>query len=355
MRWRVIAALVFTGLTVLASHWPTSWQPLLNTYYGEQFYPAIQDILRRLPAPSNFALADALWVALPLALLIRLGWLLRRQKLRRLPMALVIVWLWGSLFCFLLMLMWGLNYQRPSLYQTLLDQGFSRQLNAKNWQFAIAQTNAVVAKLPTDLDLCQPQINLNPDRPGALAHSAMALAELPANPPRRVRESAWSFYYRGIGLAGVYVPFTGEPTYNRFLYPLAKPFTMTHEYMHWAGLAFEYDADIVAYWSLWLAPDPVWQYSAWLAWWRGINAPAALRELLPPAMQQTLQCYQDYQRQQPRWKIADWHWRIYEQNLKAQGVKEGLKSYAMGEALALTSYQDWLLQKQKRFDKPLSP
>ncbi len=350
MRWRLIAALITTGLSLLLMNWPERWQALLDRFYGGVIYPWIQQTLRLLPEPQSFALIDALLLIVPLALLIRIAWQLRRQPLRRLPGAVVIVWLWLSSIYLIMMLTWGLNYHRPSLYQDLLDDGFTRNLQDNHWQFALEQTHKTAENLPENFNYCEPVVDINPDRPSAFAHSAMAFANLPTSPPRRVKDSAWSFYYRGISVAGVYMPFTGEPTYNRFSFPMSKPFVMTHEYMHWAGYAREYDADILAYWSLWLSPDPIWQYSAWLEWWRGVGAPKTVREQLNPDVQKTLTCYAQFQQQNPPWAIAKWHWQLYEQNLKAQGVPEGLKSYAMGESLALTSYQNWLLAKRQRYE-----
>ncbi|MEJ2041735.1 MAG: DUF3810 family protein [Reinekea sp.] len=350
MPWRLFAAVLFTGLSILFSHWPQAWQNVLERLYGGVIYPEIQRSLQHLPILANVALADLLWVVIPVLFVIRLAWLLRKHKVRRLPNALLIAWLWASGFYVLIMLMWGLNYHRPSLYQSLLAQGFTRQLQDEQWQFALSQTQVTLNNLPGDFNYCPADISLNPNRPAAFVHSAMALADMPTSPARTVQSSAWSFYYRGIGLAGVYIPLTGEPTYNRYLFPLAKPFTMMHEYAHWTGSAPEYDADIIAYWSSWMAPDPLWQYSAWLAWWREINAPANVVDQLDDRVKQSLTCYADYQRQQKRWKIADLHWRVYQQTLKSQGIQEGLRSYSMGESLALTSYQRWLLVKQHLYD-----
>jgi hypothetical protein len=129
---------------------------------------------------------------------------------------------------------------------------------------------------------------------------------------------------------------------------MAQPFIQLHEYAHFAGYALEQDADIIAYWSGWLSPDPVWQYSAWLEFWMSVKAPSEVYQQLSNAIIDDMKCYQDFLTSQPRWSINTLAWKVYEVHLKSQGVTEGLGSYQLGEAMALTSYQNWLQPKSLR-------
>lgn len=346
MRWRLGLILLCLALNVLLTHWPAGWQPVLETVYGEQLYPRVQSALSGLPQPRYFALADLLWLAVPLVLFIRLLILWRRNLIRRFTMIGLESLLWANLLYLLMMLSWGLNYQRPTLYAHLQNQGFTTRLVEGHWQFALDQTRQALTALPDSYRLCTTGLFYPPERPSAFMHSAMAIANLTPAGSRRVQMSAWSPVYTRLGIAGVYIPFTGEPTVNRALFNPSLPFVMTHEVAHWVGYAHEYDADILAYWSLWQAPDPQWAISAWLVWWHEINAPDAIQEQLPVALQNGLTCYRDHLRSQPRWRIQKGLWQVYEANLNNQGVQGGLKSYSMGEAMALSSYQDWLIRKQ---------
>ena len=349
MRWRIGLTLIFIILGVVLTQWPEAWQGFSDVVYVGHAYPAIQSLLLRLPSLHNVALADVLWLLIPALFILRVWWLWRKNLVRRWLTALAETALWLSTGYLLLMLLWGMNYHREPLYHQLQAQGFTTQLRDGHWQFAITETKRVLDRLPAEFDPCTSvDASFHPDRPAAFALSASALANLPSAPSRSVTASAWSPLYTRLSTAGVYIPFTGEPTFNRDLFDAAKPFVMTHEYSHWAGYAREYDADILAYWSLWLSPDPIWQFSAWLEWWMSIRAPDAIKQQLPALLTNTMACYAEHLSAQPRWNIRHLFWRAYEVNLKNQGVPEGLKSYAMGEAMALSSYQDWLYKKSQR-------
>jgi hypothetical protein len=349
MRWRLGLTLIITVISILLTNWPINWQPFLEVAYGEQLYPAIQKILSYTPSFDAFATSDILWVLVPTLFIIRIVLLLRQNLIKRTLNIVIEAALWASTGYFLMMLLWGMNYHREPLYAHLKQQGFTTNLVSGHWQFAVNETEKVLAELPADFDFCpQGSQQFSQDRPSAFAHSAMALANLRVAPPRSVIPSAWSSVLTRLGTAGVYIPFTGEPTISSKIFEHSKPFVMTHEYGHWAGYAREYDADILGYWSLWLSPDPIWQYSAWLVWWSEIAAPREYYNAMPTKFKKGIDCYIDHIRQQPRWEVRKLFWRVYESNLKNQGISEGLKSYKMGESMALTSYQDWLHKKANR-------
>lgn len=79
MRWRLILIVLFSLASALLLNWPESWRPLLDEYYGGYVYPTVQQLLSSLPTPRGFALADTLWLAIPLLLLLRLLFMAGRQ------------------------------------------------------------------------------------------------------------------------------------------------------------------------------------------------------------------------------------------------------------------------------------
>ena len=349
MRWRLGLLIILTAISVFLTKWPAAWQPFLEVVYGEHLYPALQSLFLALPNPKRLLVADFIGFAVLFLLILRLTWLVRKNLIRRWLNATFEVLLWVSFGYLLFMLSWGMNYHRQPLYSHLKNQGFTTNLSDGHWQFALAETEKTLAKLPVDFDYCgQTKEFYAYDRPAAFTLSAMALANLSSVPSRSVKPSTWSWLYTRLGVAGVYNPFTGEPTFNNEVFHLAKPFVMTHEFAHWVRYAHEYDADILAYWSLWMSPDPVWQYSAWLEWWMEVAAPQTYYNQMSAPLKQGIACYVDYLKQQPRWQIRHSLWQVYEMNLTNQGIHEGLKTYKMGEAMALSSYQDWLFKKRNR-------
>lgn len=349
---RVFWTLVWLALSILFTLWPKSWQPFLEKYYGDYIYPSIQFVLTKIPTPNSYALGDFLWIIVPVALLFRLGWLVRlyKDKSRRKTNAILFseMILWLSFGYFIFMFLWGLNYHRESLYQKLKQQGYASVLTHEQWNFAREQTQITLDSLPETFDVCSEEAFSFPlGQPAALAHSAMAQADVEGWKAKKIKFSRWSKIYQKLAVAGVYLPVTGEPTVSAELFPTIQPFTALHEFAHWAGYAHETDADILAYWSAWSAPEPQWQYSGWLVWWAEADIPSDIDANLPITLKQGLMCLETFEKSQSRWAIRRLVWKLYNFNLKTQGIKQGILSYSLGEGAALNAYQQWLYPKRE--------
>jgi hypothetical protein len=66
-----------------------------------------------------------------------------------------------------------------------------------------------------------------------------------------------------VGLAGIYVPFTGEAIVNADTLDAHLPFSLCHEMAHRMGFAPEDEANYVAFLATSASSDPVYQYSAY--------------------------------------------------------------------------------------------
>jgi hypothetical protein len=66
-----------------------------------------------------------------------------------------------------------------------------------------------------------------------------------------------------LGISGVYLPFTAEPTYNADVPDFQLPFTIAHEMAHQRGVARESEANFVAYVVCVNSRDPFVRYSGY--------------------------------------------------------------------------------------------
>jgi hypothetical protein len=66
-----------------------------------------------------------------------------------------------------------------------------------------------------------------------------------------------------LGIAGIFIPFTGEPLVNTGPTNWQLPFTSAHEAAHLRGWAREDEANFLAFWVLHDDADPAMAYSAW--------------------------------------------------------------------------------------------
>ncbi len=161
------------------------------------------------------------------------------------------------------MLVFGLNYQRPPLVETLgYDQ---RHANADELD---AMTRAVVEGVNRNYDEAHAEGYAVPDTARVfeiLEESYAREAELSSfvtegfGPPKPVY---FSDALTRLGISGVYFPFTGEPNFNADAREFERPFSIAHEMAHQRGFARESEANFVAFLVCTHAADPFVRYLA---------------------------------------------------------------------------------------------
>ncbi len=138
-----------------------------------------------------------------------------------------------------------------------------------------------------------------------------------------------------LGLSGVFVPFTGEPTVNGLIPDASLPFTACHEIAHQMGYAREDEASFVGFLACKRHPDPDYRYSGYLAAARYVLA--ALREVSPEEHSALLERFRPEVRRDLAALRAFWEryespveeigTRVNDLYLKAQGQATGTRSY----------------------------
>ncbi len=138
-----------------------------------------------------------------------------------------------------------------------------------------------------------------------------------------------------IRTSGIYIPHVFEGHVDGGLYQVQWPFTIAHEMSHGYGITHESDCNFFAYLACLEIDEPLYQYSASLAYWRYLayqlrSMDNELYELIRSRLDDSVEAdlsqirkhivrYPDLM---PKYRNI-----IYDNYLKTHGVASGIKSY----------------------------
>ncbi len=160
----------------------------------------------------------------------------------------------GALYA-VFVLVWGLNYARPRLEPRLglPTGGIEMAEIARIARRVAAETTAAhrAAGLPEDAVSENPLDLAALSREIDAAYDALDLPGAPA-PGRAVpvKPAAFSGIMSRLGISGIFVPFTGEPTVNTEPPDVAVAFTAAHEKAHQRAITHEGEASFAAWLAL---------------------------------------------------------------------------------------------------------
>ena len=343
------AALALQGLAGFAPG-------LVERYYSRGLFPFIA----RAFTPARFAsfsLAEALLVLLLSAVALWLAWLVRRLYGRRGQARAVLLsalktLLWAAgLGLALFTLVFGLNYRRQPLSETLQ---FERRDPSPAEIEAISR--AVVDGVNRNYDESSPGVEggrgsllpLSRAELYAVLEAAYRAEPLTGGasgagvPPKPV-------YFSGLmsrmGFSGTYSPFTGEPNYNALQPDFDLPFSVAHEMAHQRGFAREDEANFVAFLVCTKASHPYVRYSGYLGALRVLGlllrvAPERYRDVVaalgegPRAdLRARAQFWARYSG-----RLANFGQGMNHVYLKVNGVRSGVRNYNEASALIVGYY-----------------
>jgi hypothetical protein len=161
------------------------------------------------------------------------------------------------------MIMWGLNYERPSV---AVDFG----LDMKEVQ--VHDLQSLYLKLIELANVTRGEVSESDN--GIFVASRMSSVALGFNVLQskygvfggqygRYKEIATSDALSHAQIAGIYGVFTGEPNVNVHLPDVARLFTVAHESAHQRGVAHEDETNFVAFMACLLHPDVEYRYSGY--------------------------------------------------------------------------------------------
>lgn len=251
---------------------------VVEATYAAGVYPKIAATLGLASGLWQRSLAELLAPVLSLAVV----WLLVRAARRTSPGAgrtrraalRVVLTAWGLLgaVAWAFLLLWGLNYARPPLSHRLaldlegidatevLDLG--RRLGARAAALrAETPTAGGAVDEPLHLALSFDELDAELDR--ALRRLRLPGDRMGAEPaPAKPLLSSPLFAY--LGISGIYVPFTAEPSVNRLVPDASLPVVVAHEKAHQHGITDEGEANLVGVLACLAARSPQVRYAGYL-------------------------------------------------------------------------------------------
>lgn len=244
----------------------------------------------------------------------------------------------GAIFFF--MFLWGFNYARLSLEEktglNVTPLSLEELKQEADEVLAIAAQRRAAIPNVTDSALTAN------DLPGNLENEMRLNLEVALRNQGysglgevRCRMIEPKGFMRGLGIQGIYNPFTGEGNVDAAADPRNLPFTMAHEMAHGYGFTDEGTCNYLAFQACIASDDPYIQYCAWEVLLRYLRS--ELRELdydyyeaflakMPVGIQADRRHTIQLAEQHPMW-FENFSRGVNDLYLKTQGVEEGTKSY----------------------------
>lgn len=342
----VIMVPVMVLLSLLSKRYPQ----VLETYYSSSLNKAFISLLSRFTGLVPVSIGEVLFVAFVVFVALRVLSLLYsilaggfRRKLYR------TVVFFSALYV-LFMGFWGLNYNRVSVREMA---GLTKTLYTKEELYAMNKALIVrVNDLRKAVTENREGVMVVDGSRDSVLRRAKAAYDLTEDIgaldgtygiPKPIGLSDYMLY---TGITGIYMPFTGEANINVSVPDLLLPATVLHEMAHQRGIAYEDEANYVAYHVAANHPDADFRYSGALL---GLmNAMNALRSMDQDLFEELAKGYSDGLRRDlvaynDFWKdyegqVEETATRINDGYLKGNGQVDGVRSYGMMVDLLLERY-----------------
>ena len=360
----LILGLSLLPLTLVLQELAFRYPETTESVYGRWIYPKIAFLLSRVNTLATFSLAEGISI---LCIIFALIWTVKailkmRQArhvalFRRLLRAAATVWIMCGIAAVTFLFLWGFNYARPSL---------AERLNLSVTEVE-AQEVLLVGKLSAEMaSSLHCALDIPPDRPTTLPIDLATLNDVidrrlraialpddsiqyPTSPVKKLFISRALCY---MGISGIFVPFTGEPSMNALVPDVTIPLVVAHEKAHQRGITNEGEANLAAFLACAGANEyPYLRYSAYLlSAARLIGAASVylpeeartLSKLLQAGPRSDLDGIREFwdRYEGPLTKMAE---RANDTYLRSQRVPDGVESYGQVTLLLVA------LHRQGRF------
>jgi Protein of unknown function (DUF3810) len=258
-----------------------------------------------------------------------------------------LTWIFGIVYLIFL-LFWGLNFRRLPIAETWdleirptnsgelqaigarivegINQNYKAASEGQNWERA------------STLPLARPRLN-------QVIEDSFQKTDLLQEASQGGLGQPKPFYLSRflsmLGLSGVYVPFSGEPTINELIPPAELPFVIANQKAHQRGYAREDEANFIAYVVCINAEDPYVRYSGFL---HGVKVLAAIeradsgryRDMVAPGPSADLDTGRQFYSGSTKIKGASD--KVLQAYLRFNGVSNGIESYDQDIPLIIGYY-----------------
>jgi len=245
--------------------WLASHPEWVETYYSNSVYPWISQFFRSLFGWVPFSVGEIIYsilIFLGIRYLIRKREKIKAQPLAFLRNALMVL----SVFYFTFHIVWGLNYYRKPLSETLdISDSISAAEIKKLTEALVIKTNALHYQITADSTvMVQVPYTRNEIIEKTISSYNALDAQMPflAYPRPNIKKSMFSIMSSYMGIGGYLNPFTNEAQVNRKTPVFRFPVVAGHEIGHQIGYSAENETNLIGYLVTAKNEDIYFQYSA---------------------------------------------------------------------------------------------
>ncbi len=323
----------------------------VEKYYSLGFYPILSKVSRYLFGWIPFSIGDVYYV---LITIMALRWIYKNfYRLRFEPFRVLLdVTATISIVYFMFHALWGFNYYRLPLHQSLhLESDYTyEELLATTHRF-IEKSNALHRQLgyadSVKIDLPYSQKEMFKMTMGGYRNLEKEFPKL-AYKPRSLKKSGWSLGLTYMGYSGYLNPFSGEAQVNNLIKTYKFPVVASHEAAHQIGYAAENEANFIATLATLHNDDRYIQYAGYIFTLRYLindvarNDEAEYYKLLETINPGILKSYKEMRDfwasyENPFETFSKIFWDNF---LKANNQSRGIMSYDYMVALVVNYYED---------------
>ena len=302
---------------------------LVEGWFARGFFPKISSLFARAADSVSFSWLD---VAIPAALLGAAGllWFRKHSLLLNFIAGLYLIFFWT----------WGLNYHLQPLAAKLPFDATRATPEAidKLARRAASEINRLHREKqlrPSDNDRIQAEAARRIARVVSVIDGSNWAA------PARIKTSRLANpWLRAAGIDGVFNPVGHEPVVVSSLLDVERPFVAAHELAHVRGYPDEGDANLIAVFATIMSGDPAVEYSGWMLLWLYLRT-RELDALLDPGPSADLRrIFERSRSEQVPW-LNNFQTVVLDWFLKANSVREGVRSYSQVVLLAVGTEAAW--------------
>ena len=323
----------------------------IEAYYSQGIFPFLSKIFRFLYGWIPFSVGDIFYFMIAL---LAIRWIFKNiKRLISEPVRFFIdIVATLSVVYAVFLLLWGLNYYRVPLHQTLdLDIDYTTEELISTTQRLIEKSNKMHRELGFEdtvkIDLPYSQKEIFEKSLNGYSNLSETYPYL-AYSPKSIKKSGWSLGLTYMGYSGYYNPFTGEAQVNNKIKTYKFPVVSNHEQAHQLGYAAENEANFLATLSTINNDDPFIQYTGYIFVLRYCINEIARRDI--DTYHQILETVnpgilKSYKEMRDFWKsyknpFENLSKAFWDQFLKANNQSKGIMSYSYMVALVVNYFED---------------
>ena len=237
----------------------------VEDYYSTAIYPMISQFFRSLFGWIPFSVGEIIYTLL---IVLSLRYLIqKRKKIKAQPFTFLrdVVMVF-SVFYFTFHLVWGLNYYRNPLSETLaINDTISAEKIKKLTAELVVQTNALQYQITSDsIEMVHVPYTRNEIFEKTISGYKALEAQMPLFEYRHpnIKKSMFSVMSSYMGIGGYLNPFTNEAQVNQKTPVFRFPVVVGHEIGHQVGYSAENETNLIGYLVTAKNEDIYFQYSA---------------------------------------------------------------------------------------------